>query len=94
MHWDSPEISLLGLGFGQQKGWEMGFGQNLGWEMGFIPRFRTLCGGVTGKKFCPGNGCKYTVEPPLAETSRKRTPPNKRTPNCGPGNFSNKILHF
>ena len=37
MHWDFPEISLLGLGFGQKSGWEMGFGQNFGWEMGFIP---------------------------------------------------------
>ena len=37
-----PEISLLGLGFGQKSGWEMGFGQNLGWELGFIPHFRTL----------------------------------------------------
>ena len=37
MHWDFPEISLLGLGFGQKSGWEMEFGQNLGWEMGFIP---------------------------------------------------------
>ena len=35
MHWDFPEISLLGLGFGRKSGWEMGFGQNLGWEMGF-----------------------------------------------------------
>ena len=37
MHWDFPEISLLGLGFGRKSGWEMGFGQNLGWKMGFIP---------------------------------------------------------
>ena len=37
MHWDFPEISLLGLGFGQKSGWEIGFGQNLGREMGFIP---------------------------------------------------------
>ena len=47
MHWDFPEISLLGLGLGQKSGWEMGIGQNLGWEMGFIPPpppppFRTL----------------------------------------------------
>ena len=34
---DFPEISLLGLGFGQNSGWKMGFGQNLGWEMGFNP---------------------------------------------------------
>ena len=36
MHWDFPEISLLGLGFGQKSGWEMGFGKNLVWEMGSI----------------------------------------------------------
>ena len=40
MHWDFPEISLLGLGFGQKSGWEMGFEQNLVWEMGFIAPFQ------------------------------------------------------
>ena len=31
---------------------------------------------------------KGTVEPPLTDTSRKQTP------NCGPGSFSTKTLHF
>ena len=35
--WDFSDISLPGLGFGQNLGWEMGFEQNVGWEMGFIP---------------------------------------------------------
>ena len=35
--WDFSDISLPGLGFGQNLGWEMGFEQNMGWEMGFIP---------------------------------------------------------
>ena len=34
--WDFLDISLLGLGFGQNLGLEMGFEENVGWEMGFI----------------------------------------------------------
>ena len=32
--WDFFLISILGLGFGLNKGWEMGFRENLRWEMG------------------------------------------------------------
>ena len=49
MHWDFPEILLLGLGFGQKIRLENGIWTKFCWEMGFIPPFQDPFNTTTNK---------------------------------------------